>query len=467
MLDLRSITRLPVAAALFDQSGAQLAATPEWSGLTLGSVGYAFEGMHLAVAPWGEGDDLEAAAGAMVVARLVDALSDSAARVDDSVGHRLLALAEALQMLTGRAALTTGTTDDVVAYLTAVLPARTDVTVRFHPTTACSVPAPAGIANALLQLVVNAAEHSGAPSVDLFVETAFGAPSFRLQWPGPPPPPEGQLLKTSRRQHRTAGPSGRGTGMVAARVIADAVGARILGPLPGMDPRSGLPDNATTRVHFDLGSRALALPLAKVREGTIGWANTAWLEERLPARGQPVTGQVADIVDAALHRYGTVARLGDLAARTAVDGVWLTQPPDETPERALLAARYIEHERALCVAGPPHEQRARSLATFLLFICGEDLPYVTADAWNDSIASECSAYGDVPQLPRFNRERILDPMLCAFLIHDAADEVVCGGDGHILIHIRPDRRSDAFIHLLAGDRPCIDLCSITRATRRT
>jgi hypothetical protein len=458
VLDLSSIACLPLAAALFDRSGAQLAATPEWTGHTVGSVSYAFEGMCLSIAPRPADGGLADIAGAVVVARLVDALRDSSQLVDASTRLRLLFLAEGLQVLTGRAAITTGTTRDVFDYLDAVLPARTDLPVTFHRGPAHPVPAPAAVANALLQLLINAAEHSGAAHVDAFSYAPYGAVSFRLQWPGPPPPPDGQLLHTSRAQHRTAGRGARGTGMVAARVIADAIGARILGPLAGFDIGSGEPDNDTTRVQFDLGSRSLALPLAIVRGETVAWASTAWLEERLPGRSCSLPDSILELIGAARRRHRQVVAAGGLAARASGGDVWLAQPPDETAERALLAARYVEHERALCAAGPPHEQRARSLATFLMFLCGDELPYVTADTWNELIVEECRAYGRAPLLPPFEGERILDPMLSAFLICDIGEDVVVR-DGHVLVSVRPELRVDPFARLLSGDGVVLDLCA--------
>jgi hypothetical protein len=458
VLDLSSIACLPLAAALFDRSEAQLAATPEWAGPTVGSVSYAFEGMRLAVAPRSAGEELADLAGTVVVARLVDALRGSSDLVDASTRRRLLFLAEGLQVLTGRAALTSGTTDDVFTYLAAALPARTDLPVTFRRGPAETVPAPAAVANALLQLLINAAEHSGAERVDLFSYAPFGSVSFRLQWRGAPPPPEGQLLNTSRAQHRTAGRGARGTGMVAARVIADAVGARILGPLAGIDTQTGEPDLDATRVQFDLGSRALALPLAVAGDSTVAWANTAWLEERLPGRGSPLEDPLHELICTARRRRGEIVTEGGLAARATGTDVWLAQPPDDSAERALLAGRYIEHERALCAAGPPHEQRARSLATFLMFLCGDELPYVTADAWNELIAEECGAYGRAPDVPRFNGERILDPMLSAFLICDVGADVV-ERDGHVLVRVRPELRVDPFVRLLSEDGTVLDLCA--------
>jgi hypothetical protein len=458
VLDLSTIACLPLPAALFDRSGLQLAATPEWTGPTVGSVGYAFEGMRLAVASRGAQGRLADIAGAVVVARLVDTLRSSSDRVDQSTCRRLLFLAEGLQVLTGRAAITSGTTDDVFAYLDAVLPARTDLPVTFHPGTATTVPAPASIANAVLQLLINAAEHSGAQQIDVYSYAPFGAASFRLQWQGQPPPPEGQLLNTSRLQHRTAGRGARGTGMVAARVIADAVGARILGPLPGIDARTGVPDADSTRIQFDLGSRALALPLATARDGAVAWANTAWLEERLPGRGCPLKGSLDDLVHVARQRRGEIVADGGVAARAAGADTWLAQPPDDTAERALLAARYVEHERALCAVGPPHEQRARSLATFLTFVCGDDLPFVTADTWNELIAQECAAYGRSPGPVQFEGERILDPMLSAFLICDVGDDIL-ERDGRVLVTVRPELLADPFVRLLSVDGTTLDLCA--------
>jgi hypothetical protein len=307
VLTLAELRALPLPAATFDEWGAEIARTPEWRGRGAIGVPFAYEGYTVVVAA--DEHDPRSGAAAAVVERLIDALGGAGATLDRTRRLRLDVLAEGMRIASGRVATGVGSSDDVVAHLEAALPARSEVRLRVHRDGAHPVAAPAAMACALLQIAVNAGVHAGAREVELEVRGGGGgALTFRVQWEGAPP--RLARLPTSRAQRRADR-----TGLLAARVFADAVGATMTGLLPGIDARTGANDPHRTRMEIALPSTDLALPLARIANGVVAWSTRTWVEETGLAVGASVDLEVARLVAAATADQGRVVAGDDLRAR--------------------------------------------------------------------------------------------------------------------------------------------------------
>jgi hypothetical protein len=442
VLTLAELAALPLRAATYDEAGNEVARTPEWRGAGASAVPFRYEGFRLVVAPPHD-PDAAAHVGEALVQRLIEALEDAGAAVDEISRRRLAVLTEGVRIAAGRVAFTAGTSADAVAFLEASLPVRSDVRLSVAGTGSHPVVAPAAIAAALLQIAVNAEIHGGAEAVDLAILSAHGALTFRLQWAGAPPP--GARLQTSRAQRQA-----KRTGLSSARVISDAVGAILTGLLPGVDPATGAIDGGRSRVELALPATDLALPLARIDGGEVGWCTRTWSEETGLLGGHAVAGPAARCVELARARPGSIVGHRALTARAVEGTVWIAQPPDDPMERSILAARLVEHERALAGAPSPHRGRIRALAALLLHVLGEALPTVSGDAWNAGIGAELSAYGLPARVPALDVERVIAPPVCAYLMSECGAGLVQDGD-ELQLTVRPGMRDHPVVRLLSAD----------------
>ncbi|HEY6379502.1 MAG TPA: hypothetical protein VI316_10015 [Candidatus Dormibacteraeota bacterium] len=441
MLTLAELAALPLRAATYDEAGNEVARTPEWRGAGASAVPFRYEGFRLVVAPHDPG--AAASVGEALVQRLIEALEDAGAAVDEISRRRLAVLTEGVRIAAGRVAYTVGTSADAVAYLEASLPVRSDVRLFVAGAGGHAVVAPAAIAAALLQIVVNAERHGGAETVDLAILSAHGALTFRLQWAGAPPP--GARLQTSRTQRQA-----KRTGLASARVISDAVGATLTGLLSGVDAATGTIDGGRSRVELALPATDLALPLARVEGGLVGWCTRTWSEETGLLGGRAVVGPAARCVELARARPGSIVTHRAFTARAVEGTVWIAQPPDDPTERSILAARLVDHERALANAPPPHRGRIRALAALLLHVLGTTLPTVSGDAWNAGIDAELSAYGLPPHVPTLDAERVVAPPVCAYLMSECGAGLVQDGD-ELQLTVREGMRDHPLVRLLSAD----------------
>ena len=441
MLTVHELQELPLPAQITDEAGTVMATTPEWPSQPLTAIPYRYGDWTVTVAPsQAASDALDESAGLMMIERVLSTLREAASTLDETQRRRLEILAEGLAITTGRIATTNGTTDDVIAYLNAALPVRTDVRLRVLRGGDYPIGAPAAAACALIQVIANAGNHMKASEVDLFISGVHGTVSFRVQWPGRAPiqPP-----KTSRTQRGASR-----TGLKAARIFTDAIGASMTGLLPGVDPATQQEDTETTRTQIDVGADDLMLPLAQVVDGVIKWCTRTWWEETQSNTGDALPAAIAPLEPMALEQTGQIVVRDSFSARATAKGVWIAQRPDDVGDRSRLAASLIDHERALLGAPDPIPQKVQALVQILLWIFGEDLPYTTGDKWNADIALACSAYGITAEIPAVDVERILHPIVAAYLMAEYGTEVVSIGDDVHLV-VDPTRRDDELLKLLA------------------
>jgi hypothetical protein len=441
VLTLAELRVLPLCAAVFDEAGNEVARTPEWRGPGASAVPYRYEGYVLVVAP-SRDEAASVTVAEVLTQRLIAALEEAAFTLDETGRRRLAVLVEGVRIASGRVAFTVGTSAEVAEYLQATVPVRSHVRPHVEGAGSHPVVAPAAVAAALLQIVVNAEVHAHAQDVDLLVVAAHDTLTFRLQWAGTSP---GGPLQTSRAQRQA-----RRTGLAAVRVIADAVGASVSGLLPGVDAVTGMIDSGWSRVELALPATDLALPLARIEGAAVGWCTRTWSEETGLLVGQSVAGDVARCVELARARRREIATCGALSGRTHEDSVWVAQPPDDPTERSILAARLVEHERTLAVAPPPHRSRIRALATVVMHTLGEQLPTVSGDTWTALIGEELSAYGLPVDVPSVDAERVIAPPVCAYLMSECGSGLVQDGD-EIALTVRPGMREDPLVQLLSAD----------------
>lgn len=446
MLTLHDLAALPLPALTCDAEGHELARTPEWVGATVGGRAYGHGDLSILVEA---GTECSPPGAAAIFERMVAAVGAACGALGCGPRRRLELVAHCLLVTAGRPIPERGTTAEVVDYLRECLPARAEVRLVVREVAASSVVSPAVTAGALLQLAVNAAEHAGATSVDLRVLASHGSVTYRLEWDGAMSWP--RALRTSRSQSRADR-----TGLAAARVLADAVGGTITGLLPGVDPVTGAEDLLRTRMEMCVGLDELRLPVARVAGGCVVWCTRVWEEEVGTSFRQELPDEISRLVDAAQARPGELARGGAFSARADGARTWLAVPPDGAFDRTLMAARYLEHERALTHAPPPHASRIRSLCHLLMGLLGRDLPYVTGDTWAAAIARECAAYGLATSAPTLDVERILSPMVSAYLLSELGG-VIDGARDHVWIEVRPELRRDPLVRLLAADGQRIPL----------
>jgi len=408
-LEPTEVPALPLPAALLDGDGGTVAATPEWVGRCPGTLAYRAGAGHLLVAPDAPTPHLDA-----LMARLLDELGTAAAALPGDAGLQASVLAAGLALVGGRpaGAEPPGTADEVVALTAAAVRARTqNLAVQVvGPLPRVTVPAPAAIALALVQLAVNAQQHEEAERV--FLRVGPG-PTFSVEWP------RAARAATGVNSHRHVLRRERwGWGYV--RMVADALGGAALPPGPA--------GHGLTGACIGLGSTRLGLPLACVREGRVERATQAWDEDpALPALGERVDGPLAALVRSAAEQPGLIAYGGLHRARRRRERTWTVLAPESGSTRARDLLRGLHHERALWSAPEPHATRVSALTTLLQVAMGEPWPSSPPSVYREGLPAACAALGvavpepvDVVAPP--------EPRAVALLLADAGGRLVRRGE---------------------------------------
>jgi hypothetical protein len=408
-LEPTEVPGLPLPAALVDGEGGTIAATPEWAGRCPGTLSYQAGAGHLLVAPDAPTPELDALMG-----RLLDELAAAAADLTGDAALQTSVLAAGLALVAGRpaGAEPPGTAEDVVALTAAAVRARTqDLAVQVvGPLPRATVPAPAAIALALVQLAVNAQQHEEAERV--FLRVGPG-PTFSVEWPGT------THTTTGVNSHRHALRRERwGWGYV--RMVADALGGAALPPGPA--------GHGLTGACLGLGSARLGLPLACVRDGRVERATQAWDEDPgMPAQGHPVDGPLAALVGAAAQQPGLIAYRDLHRARLRRDRTWTVLAPESGSTRARDLLRGLHHERALWSAPEPHATRVSALTTLLQVAMGEPWPSAPPSVYREGLPAACAALG-VPAPDPLDVVAPPDPRAVALLLADTGGRLVRRGD---------------------------------------
>lgn len=404
-LEPAELPGVPLPAALVDDLGGTVAATPEWRGAGPGTLSYRTGAGHLLVAPDTASPGLD-----VLMDRLLGEIGAAAAALSGDAGLQASVLAAGLALVAGRPvdAAPVGTVADVVALTAAAARARTqDVALDVaRPLPEVVVAAPATIALALVQLVVNACQHEGARRVVLRVGAG---PTFAVEWRAEARPSAG--VRTSR--HALRRPRW-GWGYV--RMVADALGGVALPPGPAGE--------GTVGACLGLGSVRLGLPLACLRGEVVERATQAWDEEDAPPYS------VAALAAEAAADPGRIAYRGALRARVRRDRTWVALAPESGSSRALDLLRGLHHERALWSAPEPHATRAPALATLLGVAMGEPWPGVPPSTWAEAMPEAAAALG-VPAAaaaPAAGSISPPDPRAAVLLLAEAGGRLTCRGD---------------------------------------
>jgi hypothetical protein len=408
-LEPSEVPGLPLPAALAGDDGEVVAVTPEWAGRCPGTLSYRAGAGHLLVAPDAPAPELD-----VLMGRLLDELRRAAAALAGDAALQATVLAAGLALVAGRpaGAEPPGTAEEVVALTAAAVRARTqDLLVQVvGPLPPVSVPAPAAIALALVQLAVNAQQHEDAERVLL---RAGAGPTFAVEWPGRPGP------AGAVRSHRHALRRERwGWGYV--RMVADALGGAALPPGPA--------GHGLTGACVGLGSARLGLPLACVRDGRVERATQAWDEDPgMPAQGDPAAGPLAALVEAAAEQPGRIAYAGLYRARLRRERTWAVLAPESGSTRARDLLRGLHHERALWSAPEPHATRVSALTTLLEVAMGEPWPSAPPSVFREGLPAACAALGIDPPEP-LDVVAPPDPRAVALLLAEAGGRLERRGD---------------------------------------
>ncbi|HYW25433.1 MAG TPA: hypothetical protein VE953_14785 [Terriglobales bacterium] len=409
-LEPTEVPALPLPAALFDVGGVTIAATPEWAGRCPGTLSYQAGACHLLVAPDAPTPGLDALMG-----RLLDELRSAAAALTGDASLQASVLAASLALVGGRppAAEPAGTAEDVVALTAAAVRARTqDLGIQVvGPLPGVTVPAPAAIALALVQLAVNAQQHEDAERV--FLRVGPG-PTFAVEWPGTARPTAGV------RSHRHVLRRERwGWGYV--RMVADALGGAALPPGPA--------GHGLTGACLGLGPARLGLPVACVRDGRVERATQAWDEDPgMPRERDPVAGTLAELVAAAAEQPGLIVYRDLHRARLRRERTWIVMAPESGSTRARDLLRGLHHERALWSAPEPHATRVSALTTLLQVAMGEPWPSAPPSVYREGLPAACAALGIEAPDPPPDVVAPPDPRAVALLLADAGGRLVRRGD---------------------------------------
>jgi hypothetical protein len=408
-LEPAELPGLPLPAALVDDDGATVAATPEWAGPCPGTLSYRAGAGHLLVAPDAPTPELDT-----LMSRLLGEVLAAAAALAGDAALQASVLAAGLALVAGRAvaAAHPGGADEVVALCAAAIRARTqDLGIEvLGPLPEGPVPAPAAIALALVQLAVNAHQHEEARRV--FLRVAPG-PTFSVEWPGPAR--AGVPVQSHRHSLRR---SRWGWGYV--RMVADALGGVALPPGPAGPGLTG--------ACLGLGSARLGLPLACVRDGVVERATEAWDEDpAMPAQGAPAAGPLARLVDAAAAQPGRIVYGGLHRARLRRGRTWAALAPESGSSRARDVLRGLHHERALWSAPEPQATRVSALATLLQVAMGEPWPSAPPSVWAEVLPAACATLGVAPPAPA-DWVCPPDPRAAAFLLAETGGRLVGRGD---------------------------------------
>lgn len=408
-LEPAELPGLPLPAALVDDGGAIVAATPEWAGPCPGTLSYRAGAGHLLVAPDAPTPELDALMG-----RLLDEVRAAAAALSSDAALQAAVLSAGLALVAGRpvGAAPAGGAAEVVALTAAAVRARTqDLGVELlGPLPDALVPAPAAIALALVQLAVNAHRHEDARRV--FLRVAPG-PTFSVEWPGPP------RAAAPVRSHRHALRRPRwGWGYV--RMVADALGGVAMPPGPAGPGLTG--------ACLGLGSVRLGLPVACVRGGRVERATQAWDEDpAMPAQGEPASGALAALVEAAAAQPGRIAYGGLHRARLRRGRTWAALAPESGSSRARDLLRGLHHERALWTAPEPQATRVSALTTLLQVAMGDPWPGAPPSVWAEVLPAACAALGVAPPAP-VDWVCPPDPRAAAYLLAESGGRLVARDD---------------------------------------
>ena len=427
-LSAADVARLPLPAALIDRDGSTLACTPEWRGAGLGTVAYRLPVTTLLVAV-----DAPDPATSELITELIE-LVRAAARepgVDTARAQRLHVLAAGLALVAGSKQLASGTTDEVLERLNAVLAMISSYPVTVTRHHASLVPDADLLALALRQLVVNARRHDDATTVELAVDPG---PAFTLTWEGSSPPGG---ISTARH----VADRGRwGLGFV--RLVCDALGAVYLAPYA--------PDGGT-RISAVLGvdsTPRFLLPVAMVRDGIVESASPAWDEETHAPPGRALPQRWHTLATAASRTPGSVVTDPSGCARFDGDSLYVAIPPHGSAERARDLLLAMQHERDLLEVTPHLAIRIRGVVCIIGLLLGEPLPLVTPREFDAQYRLACEGLGVAPLSARFSGDRAPDAATVAVLT-TRLDGDVRNVDGGIQVVASPARRHDPLLRRLA------------------
>jgi hypothetical protein len=398
---------LPLAAALIDLEGREVAVTPEWAGPCPGTVSYHTGHGHLLVAPDAPTPELD-----VLMGRLLDELESAAGALGGEEGQRAAVLAAGLALVAGRPLAGGGTAADAMRLAVAAIPARTQgLAIQVvGPLPGTPVPAPAAIALAVVQLAVNAQQHEGARRVVLRVGAG---PTFAVEWQSARRGP------VEVRAHRHALRRARwGWGYV--QMVADALGGSALPPAPAGPGMAG--------ACLGLGSTRLTLPVACLREGRVERATEAWEQDgRMPALHEPVGPALGGLVALAAEQPGRVAYRDLYRARLARGRTWAALAPESGSARVRDLLRGLRHERTLLRAPEPHATRLLALATLLQVALGEPWPSVPPGVFAAALPAACASLG-VPAPGPVDTVCPPDPWATAFLLAETGGSLALRGE---------------------------------------
>lgn len=445
-LDPAEIHELPFPAALFDMAGEPVAATPEWRGALPGSVSFATGAGHLVVgAAVPTPPALEALMG-----ELLAAIRDALPALAGPTALGVEVLLAGLRLVSGRPLDPgdVGTTADVLERAVAATAIRAPALrvalapeARPGPRT---VPAPATIALALVQLAANAAAHEFADAartrrIEQVTFRVAPGPSFYVEWPSERP--AGVAIRTARHQARRAR---WGWGYV--RMAADALGGAALPPGPAGEGTEG--------ACFSIGSRMLTVPLACFEGGAVRRCTQAWEQETGP--GGPDAGDATSLVadlrevlaEAARHE-GQIVSHGLLSARGTGRRVWAALPPEAGTHRVRDVLRGVDHERALWSAPEPHATRVHALTVALARAAGDEWPTFDATTWTAQLPAACAAMGI--EAPRVGPAAVYpDPRFAAHLLAELGGELTVVDE--VVVYRPPAARTSPVLSLLEPAR---------------
>lgn len=437
-LDPAEFHELPVPAALLDHRRRPAAWTPEWRGPSPGDVVYFAGHGHLLV---GSAEPAEAVLQG-VLGELLRALDRLRADLPFEDASRLRVLVAGLRVVSGETVGETdrGTTDEVLELTRLAVAARVvpPISLRLEAVRPpLPVPAPAVVALALVQLIVNVSRHEWRDEaqtlpVDEVTVRVSPGPGFFVEWPS-------ERTTTGRIQtHRHVDRRER-WGMGYVRLAADALGGTALPPAPAEGGRAS--------VGFGLGARNLALPLCCEEPGLETRTTRAWDQEH--DRAEADREVLASVRDAARSDPGRIVAAGFHTAR-AVPGterIWLAMPPESGRARVRDALRGLDHEGALLRAPHPHAARLHALNVLLRAGLGDPDALTTCyrQDWQRRFPPAMQAAGlPVPAL----RDAAVypDPLLAAWLLGEYGGHLEVDTMGSVWY--RPSRPPDARLSLL-------------------
>ncbi len=419
-LDPAEIAELPFPAALFDLSGALVAATPEWRGPLPGSVCFYTGAGHLVV---GAGTPTPPQLEALML-ELLAAVRAALPAMDHPAALRTSVLLAGLELVSGRPldGSAKGTTSDVLEYAAASIRARApslavEVVPQLRPV---DVPSPATIALVLVQFAANASAHEFADAAgtrrleSVRLRVASG-PSFYLEWRTESP---GDVaVRTSRHQRRR---SRWGWGYV--RMAADALGGAALPPGRTGDGMEG--------ACLSIGSRMLTVPLACFEAGHVRRCTQAWEQEtvHVAAVDRPgIEQEVQDVLAAAVAQPGAIVSSELLCARQTGGRTWAGLPPETGSHRVRDVLRGLDHERALWTAPEPHATRVHALTVILARASGDEWPTFDASTWASLFPVACGALG-LPAPDVSGAAVYPDPRVAAYLLAELGGELSVADD---------------------------------------